>query len=58
MVYNYYGGKAKFPKISDDMLAAVDKGDAAQFTQAEILDPTDWVLLHFLMDARTGLGQL
>ncbi len=57
VVYDYYGGKAKFPKISDEMMAAVDQGDAAQFTEAEILDPTDWVLLHFLMDARTGLGR-
>ena len=39
------------------MLAAVDKGDAARFTEAEILDPQGWVLLNFLMDARTGLGR-
>ncbi len=57
VVYNYYGGKAKFHAISDDMMAAVDKGDAAQFTKEEILHPSGWVLLHFLMDARTGLGR-
>ena len=57
VVYNYYGGKAKFQAISDDMMAAVDKGDAAQFTKEEILHPSGWVLLHFLMDARTGLGR-
>lgn len=57
VVYNYYGGKARFAEISDEMMAAVDKGDAAQFTQEEILRPTGWVLLHFLMDARTGLGR-
>ena len=36
---------------------AVDKGDAAQFTLGEILHPTGWVLLNFLMDPRTGLGR-
>ena len=57
VVYNYYGGNARFQAISDDMMAAVDKGDAAQFTKEEILHPSGWVLLHFLMDARTGLGR-
>ena len=27
------------------------------FTEDEILNPTDWVLMNFLMDARTGLGR-
>ncbi|WP_006786563.1 hypothetical protein [Thiorhodospira sibirica] len=57
VVYNYYGGKEKFPSISDEMMIAVDKADAAQFSREEILNPTDWVLLNFLMDARTGLGR-
>jgi nanoRNase/pAp phosphatase (c-di-AMP/oligoRNAs hydrolase) len=35
----------------------VDKGDSAQFSRDEILEPTDWVLLNFLMDSRTGLGR-
>jgi len=39
------------------MMAAVDKGDSAQFSRDEILDPTGWVLLNYLMDARTGLGR-
>ena len=57
VVYEYYGGKEKFPRISDDLMAAVDKGDSADFTIDEILHPEGWVLLHFLMDARTGLGR-
>ena len=36
---------------------AVDKGDSADFTVDEILNPTGWVLMNFLMDARTGLGR-
>lgn len=58
VVYNYYieagydlGG------ISDEIMTAVDKGDSADFTREEILDPKDWVLMNFLMDARTGLGR-
>lgn len=57
VVYNYYGGKEKFPSISEEMMLAVDKADSAQFTQEEVLNPKDWVLLNFLMDARTGLGR-
>jgi len=57
VVYDYYGGKSKFPKVSQDMMVAVDKADSAQFEEEEILHPTDWVLLNFLMDARTGLGR-
>ena len=57
VVYDYYGGKEKFPRISEDLMTAVDKGDSADFTIDEILHPTGWVLLHYLMDARTGLGR-
>ena len=47
-----------FPNISEEMMDAVDKADAAQFTLEEILHPEGWVLLNFLMDPRTGLGPL
>ena len=57
VVYDYYGGKETFPNISEELMAAVDKGDSADFTMDEILDPKGWVLLHYLMDARTGLGR-
>ena len=57
VVYNYYGGAKAFPNISNDMMLAVDKADSAQFSQEEILEPTDWVLLNYLMDSRTGLGR-
>lgn len=39
------------------MMEAVDKGDSAQFSRDEVLDPQGWVLLNFIMDARTGLGR-
>ena len=57
VVYDYYGGAEKLPNISAEMMAAVDKGDSAQFSREEILKSEDWVLLNFLMDARTGLGR-
>jgi nanoRNase/pAp phosphatase (c-di-AMP/oligoRNAs hydrolase) len=57
VVYNYFGGKATFPDISDEMMEAVDKADSGQFTREEILDPKGWVLLNYLMDSRTGLGR-
>jgi nanoRNase/pAp phosphatase (c-di-AMP/oligoRNAs hydrolase) len=57
VVYEYYGGAPVFPHISEEMMDAVDKADAAQFTLEEILNPEGWVLLNFLMDPRTGLGR-
>lgn len=57
VVYDYYGGKEAFPRISEDLMTAVDKGDSADFTLDEVLHPEGWVLLHFIMDPRTGLGR-
>src|SRR5919107_2703725 len=56
VVYDYYGGADAFPGI-EELMEAVDKGDAAQFSLDEILHPTGWVMLNFLMDPRTGLGR-
>jgi nanoRNase/pAp phosphatase (c-di-AMP/oligoRNAs hydrolase) len=39
------------------MMVAVDQADSARFSRAEVLHPTGWALLNFLMDARTGLGR-
>lgn len=57
VVYDYYGGAEKFKRVSEEIMLAVDKGDSADFTEEEILNPTGWVLMNFLMDARTGLGR-
>lgn len=57
VVYNYYGGKEKLPRIRTEIMEAVDKADSAQFTMEDILEPSGWVLLSYLMDARTGLGR-
>ena len=39
------------------MMEAVDKVDSANLTIDEILHPTGWVLVGFIMDPRTGLGR-
>ena len=57
VVYNYYGGKAAFPRVTEEMMAAVDQADSAQYSQDDILDPKGWVLLNYMMDSRTGLGR-
>lgn len=57
VVYDHYGGKARFTRISDTMMDAVDKADSAGFSMEDVLNPQGWELLSFLMDARTGLGR-
>lgn len=57
VVYDYYGGKPTFGRVRQDLMEAVDKADSAQFSRDEILNPTGWTLLNFVMDSRTGLGR-
>ncbi len=57
VVYEYFGGAKAFPRVSESMMISVDKADSADFNKEEILSPDGWVLLSFLMDARTGLGR-
>lgn len=56
IIYEYYGGKEKFSNF-DDIMEAVDKVDSGNLTADEILNPTGWILVGFLMDPRTGLGR-
>ncbi len=56
IIYEYYGGKEKFP-LYDDMIEAVDKVDSGQLSKDDILDPKGWVLFGFISDPRTGLGR-
>jgi nanoRNase/pAp phosphatase (c-di-AMP/oligoRNAs hydrolase) len=57
VVYEHFGGRSAFPRVSDEMMDAVDKADSAQYDKSEILNPKGWELLNFIMDARTGLGR-
>lgn len=56
IIYDYYGGKERFPQF-DDMMEAVDKVDSGNLTAEEVLNPKGWILIGFLMDPRTGLGR-
>jgi nanoRNase/pAp phosphatase (c-di-AMP/oligoRNAs hydrolase) len=57
VVYEYFGGATAFTAVGEDIMAAVDKADAAEFTREEILDPRGWDYISFIMDPRTGLGR-
>lgn len=56
IIYEYYGGKERFPQF-DDLMEAVDKVDSGNLTIDEVLHPQGWILVGFLMDPRTGLGR-
>ncbi len=56
IIYDHYGGDEKFGHLKE-FIDAVDKSDSATFTKEEIENPKGWVLLSFIMDARTGLGR-
>jgi oligoribonuclease NrnB/cAMP/cGMP phosphodiesterase (DHH superfamily) len=56
VVYEYYGGDEKLGHFKE-MVEATDKADSANFTRDEIMNPSRWVLLSFIMDPRTGLGR-
>jgi nanoRNase/pAp phosphatase (c-di-AMP/oligoRNAs hydrolase) len=56
IIYEYYGGRERFPQF-DDMMEAVDKVDSGQLSMEDIQNPKGWVLVGFLMDPRTGLGR-
>ena len=56
IIYEYYGGAARFPQFCD-MMEGVDKLDSGNLTIDEVLNPQGWILIGFLMDPRTGLGR-
>ena len=56
IIYEYYGGEERFSHF-DEMMVAVDKVDSGNLTADEVLNPTGWILVGFLMDPRTGLGR-
>ncbi len=57
VVYDYFGGAARFELVTEALMEAVDKADSARFSLEEIGAPSGWILLSFLMDPRTGLGR-
>jgi len=58
VIYEYYGGKSRFSNSHfEELVAAVDKADSANFGVDDVLHPQGWVLVSFIMDPRTGLGR-
>jgi nanoRNase/pAp phosphatase (c-di-AMP/oligoRNAs hydrolase) len=56
VVYDYFKDRHDLSKF-DYMLEIVDRVDAGKMTAEELLHPTGWILLGFIMDPRTGLGR-
>ncbi len=56
IIYEYYGGQERFPQFGE-MMEAVDKVDSGNLTIEEVMHPSGWILIGFLMDPRTGLGR-
>ncbi len=57
IIYEYFGGSDRFSSNLHDLMEAVDRADCTSFSQEDILNPSGWVLLNYLMDPRTGLGR-
>jgi len=58
VIYDHFGGASKFWTFDESgLMDAVDRSDSGSLTLEEILHPKGWMLLSFVMDARTGLGR-
>ena len=56
IIYEYYGGEERFPQFGE-IMEAVDKVDSGNLTVDEVMNPSGWILVGYLMDPRTGLGR-
>ncbi len=57
VIWDYYDGEDTYGEHFIPLLNAVNKTDSAKLTRDEILNPQGWILLSYMMDARTGLGR-
>ena len=57
VVYNYYKARGMIKNISEELVNAADKCDSADLDLNDILNPSGWVLLGYIMDARSGFGR-
>lgn len=55
VIWEYFGGHARFSAHLDGLLDAVDKLDSGMLTADEVNNPKGWILLGFIMDPRTGM---
>ncbi len=54
IVYEYYGGEAKFPEYKE-LLDVTDRVDSAYLTFEDVTKPQGYILLSYTVDPRTGL---
>ncbi len=52
LVWEYYGKDPKYEQLVHE----TNRFDSARLTEADVLQPKDYVLLGFALDPRTGLG--
>jgi exopolyphosphatase family protein len=59
VVYEYFAkdNQDKLKRITTELMIEVDKADSANYAKEEIINPSKWTLLNFIMDSRTGLGR-
>lgn len=57
LIYDYYGGDAKFGRYKE-LIEATDRVDSAQLTMEDVVNPQGYVLLAYTVDPRTGLKDL
>jgi hypothetical protein len=57
LIYEFYGHDKRLDKYTA-LLEATDRIDSAHLTQADVLDPSGYVLLAYTIDPRTGLHDL
>ncbi len=53
IIYEYYGGKERFPEY-DELMEAVDNEVSGNLTRDEILNPKGWIMIGFLIDPVIG----
>lgn len=54
LIYDYYGGSAKFPGYTE-LLDATDRFDSAQLSMEDVIKPQGYILLAYTIDPRSGL---
>lgn len=58
VIFDHFGGMPTFWKFEENgLMEGVDRSDSGSLREDEIRNPKGWILLSFVMDARTGLGR-
>lgn len=55
LVYEYYGGSTKMPRLAP-LVKETDRLDSADLSPQDVTDPKGYIKLGFTIDGRTGIG--